>query len=356
MRAELRAKGLAVSRGETVCRGIWGSGGSAFALGKIYFLFNGKSAWSEGDILCVFDGFEYTQGPMPTPAGVIMSAEAVCPELLGFLSKSGIPYLILKEPFSLDCVGKVALLDTERDMLIIDPSIDTLNDYAMMKKAVGQRTAELLALSEKADKIIKGKKRGEILVTPCIEGDMFDMLSGLAERFCSLPITVSLSVPLTSGERDSFCDAAEAVFRAAVFGNFSVMLGGYKSSEDIVSALSLMHRSFCALEEGGREFNGYLCRGLIIDTPIWLSRFMPFPKADFLCFDLDRITSLLLGRDASDTDGVDAAEEMLLSVWKNYFSRFAPSCPIKAKSKLLSTSEFLRKWSELAYIDELYLE
>ena len=357
MRSELRTRGLTVSGGETVCRGIWGSGGRSFALGKICVLVSGKGAWAEGDIVCVFDSFDYGSGPMPSPAGVIVSADTVCSELIGFLSKTGIPYLILKEPFSAQCAGKVALLDTERDMLIIDPSIDTLNDYAMMKKAVSYSTAQMLEICESTDKIIKGKKRGEILVTPSYEtGDLFDMLSGLAENFCSRPITVSLSVPLEASDRESFCDAAEAVFRAAVFGKFSVLLGGYKSSEDIISALSLMHRAFCALEQGGREFNGYIPKGILIDTPIWLSRPMPFPKADFVCFDMDRLTSLLLGSEVSDTDGVDAAEEMLLSVWKNYFLRFLPVCPIKAKSKLLATSEFIRKWSELAYIDELYFE
>ena len=179
MRAELRINQRSGAGGERLFRGIWGSGGTAFALGKIYF-FSGKAEWSDGDIVCVFDSFEYTSGPLFSPAGVIVSAGAVCSELIGFLSKTGIPYLILKEPFSKECAGKVALLDTERDLLIIDPSIDTLNDYALLKKAVGSRTAEMLISTESGEKIISGRKKGGALVTGMREGDLFDMLLSVA--------------------------------------------------------------------------------------------------------------------------------------------------------------------------------
>ena len=356
MRSELRINQRAWDTGgESLFRGIWGSGGTAFAIGKIYF-FHGSAGWSEGDIVCVFDDFEYTAGPLFSPAGVIISAGAVCSELIGFLSKTGIPYLILKEAFSEEYAGKVALLDTERDILIIDPSIDTLNDYALLKKAVAPRTAEILLSAEPSEKIIMGRKKGGALVTGVRDGDIFDMLLGVAEQFCSLPVTVSLSLPSVHSEMESFFERAEAIFRAAVYGNFSVQLEGYRNAEDIVSALSYMHRVFCRLEEEGREFNGYLCRGILIDAPVWLSRASPFPKADFVCFDMDRLTSLLLGREISCADDADVSGELLMGVWKNYFSHFALGCPIRAKSKLLSSSEFFRKWLELAYVDELYIE
>ena len=357
MRVEARIKerNLAARRGgETVCRGIWGSGGAAFAVGKIYF-FEGRCAWSEGDIVCVFDGFEQSERPLFSPAGVIISARAVSSGLIGFLSRTGIPYLILKEPFSSEHAGKVALLDTERDILIIDPCIDTLNDYALTKKSPASVTAELLSAGSLSDSMIRGKKRGGALITPSFEKvDIFDMLLCAAERFCSLPLTVSLSVPI--GRSDAFCDAVEAVFRAAVYGDFSVELSGYRSREDVSAALSYMHRVFCRLEQEGREFNGYLCRGLLIDAPIWLTRPSPFPKADFICFDIDRLTSLLLGREILSADEADAAEEPLLAVWKNYFSKFAPDCAVRVKSKLLTSSELIRKWSELVRVDEFYLE
>lgn len=355
MRSESRINQRSGAGGERLLRGLWGSGSTAFALGRVYF-FCGTAGWSEGDIVCVFDSFEYMQVPIFSPAGVIVSAGAVCPELIGFLSKTGIPYLILKEPFSEELAGKVALLDTERDLLIIDPSIDTLNDYALQKKAVGSRTAEMLISAEPSERIIVGKKRGGALVTGAYGGDMFDMLLSVAERFCSQPVSVSLPLPLAKADKDGFFDRAEAIFRAAVYGNFSVQLEGYRSADDIVRALSYLHRVFCRLEGEGREFNGYLCRGVLIDAPIWLCRPSPYPKADFVCFDMDKLTSLLLGYEISCADEADASGELLLGVWKNYFSRFATGCPIRAKSKLLASSEFFRKWTELAYVDELYIE
>ncbi len=349
MRSESKAW-LGIDRGEEfICRGVWGSGGASFALGKLFFCRRGSS-WAEGDIVCVFDSFEYA-GPLFSPSGVVISAGAASSALISFLSKTGIPYLIIKEPFSEEYAGKVALLDTERDLLIIDPCIDTLNDYAQQKKTLG-RAAELLA-AERG--MIVGKKRGGALITPEGDGDIYDFLVSAAERFCPRPITVSLKVPAASSE-EIFCDRAEALMRAAVYGNFSLCLEGYRGADDISSALSLLGRVFCSLSKEGREFNGYLRRGILIDAPLWLSSPSPLAKSDFICYDLDRLTSRLLGCKIEDARVVDASSSALIKVWSSYFSRYAPACHLQAKSKLLTDSAFFREWSELASIEELYLE
>ena len=50
----------------------------------------------------------------------------------------------------------------------------------------------------------------------------------------------------------------EALFRAAIYGNISLILGGVCSYRAARRAFELLHGSFCRLSEEGREFNGYI--------------------------------------------------------------------------------------------------
>ena len=95
-----------------------------------------------------------------------------------------------------------------------------------------------------------------------------------------------------------------AILRSAVYGSFSVMLRGVLSSDELSLALCKYNRIFCELESESREFNGYIPRGVCIDTPLLL--FQPFccGGLDFIVIDAERIVRLMTGNKAGLSSSV----------------------------------------------------
>ncbi len=344
---------------EKVFKGISGFGGGSLAVGRVDITSGkGETVKGEASMLCFFDG-SGGEGTVEklcgnAPAGVIVSSEAISSRLINLLICRRIPYLILKDGFSRQYQGKVALLDTEKDVLIIDPCLETLNSYPAARVAL-----EACRLTEPSHRLLMRSRDGEAIMLDAEEarreGELFDVLAGIAEEYCGKKITVGQKLPLEEGDRERFCEDTEALFRAAVYGSFSVQLEGYSRPEDIRVGLELMHRVFCRLEAEGREFNGYLPRGVLLSAPVWLLGAPPFAKADFLTVDLDAAAAGLLGLSAEELGEARLPEETLELVWKELIPRFSRGCPLRAKSRILAGKEVLYDWISLMGIDELYI-
>lgn len=347
---------------EKIFKGVAGLCGESFAVGRIYIPdVRGQTLPTDASMLCFFEEaadsalFRYLS--YTSPAGVIVSSNAISPRLVNLLIRRGIPYLILKGGFSNKYLGKVALLDVDRDMVIIDPELETLNAYPGSKRGV--EMCSVVRSEERADSWLVREKGGSALMLDAEAAkrgkSLFDVLSDIAEESCGRSITVGLCTPADKSDRERFFEDVEALFRAAVYGSFSVQLEGYSSPEDIRIALELMHRVFCELEQRGREFNGYLPRGILVSSPIWLFDFCPFPKSDFLTFDFDSITASLLGREVKELSSLDIPQKPIGRIWEQYKSRFLPQCALKAKSRELGKSDTFSRWAEALGIDEVYI-
>ena len=124
-------------------------------------------------------------------------------------------------------------------------------------------------------------------------GDFFEVLLALTELCCTERLCIAESLPWACG-KEAFEERSESLFRAAVYGGeLSVMLYGYRSPREAEEAFNIMHKSFCRLEEEGREVSGYLTRGVMIDSPIALLDIQNLPRVDFVCFDFDRLKEIL---------------------------------------------------------------
>ena len=285
----------------------------------------------DGSVLCIFEScFAIQSILLSSPCAVITSSAAVSSVLLDFLTSSRIPYLILNDLRSIDRAhqGKLALVDTKNGILIIDPQLDTLNLYP--------QSAKIPELNEMPSPLYLLKERnGEGLLLNAdvaqSQGELFDLLTELAESPHALPLSVELKVPKTELERERFIECIEAIFRAAIYGSFSLLLSDFTCTSDVSSALACMHEVFCLLEDEGREFNGYIKKGLVIDSPLWLMRPSPMKKPDILCFDLDRLLSQLIGTPLEEISDLHSVEHELYSVWRHYSDFFAPDCRLIAK-------------------------
>lgn len=349
-----------LKKSERVVKGVWGSGGGAVALGRVY---PPEAVSSEACILCLLDRSDVEtaerRSSFFSPSGVILAASIISPELLNFLIASRLPYLIIKEELSHEIMGRVALLDAGRDILIVDPDIDTLNRYAAANR-ISQESALELASECGENRVgftLKNDARGGVLVRAdrtVSSAELFDALLDIAEECCGAPVSFGLDLSHIRSCNESFCERAEALFRAAVYGNFSIQLEGYRGELDLSCAYSLLHRVFCSLEQEGREFNGYLPRGILVSSPVWLMQPIPLGKADFICFDFDRLSARLLGCELDDLAREELPKEELLAAWKCYFSCFAPSCELRAESDRLASSPLFKEWRALSGVERVY--
>ena len=299
--------------------------------------------------------------------GVICAEEMASQELLGKLSEQKMPYFLLgtAEELASDADGRIALIDFGQGRLIIDPTLDTLNRYSRTgaDDHPSERSFKESVIGDRSvikDCLHCNSRDGAGLLCGADDissvGDFFEAILSLAESPSGGALCIRLSVPSRDDE-DAFCERIDVLFRSAVYGELSVMLEGYRSIADIERAIRLMYKSYCRLEDEGREINAALARGLMIDSPIWLIERRNLPRVDFLCFDFDRLCGSLLGISPVEAVCDPSAVETLCKFWEDYrrANQLHERAELRAKSDRLFESELFSDWVEFMGISEIYL-
>ena len=129
------------------------------------------------------------------------------------------------------------------------------------------------------------------------EENIFELLRDIAELFPELHAVVIIKNPevSTDSEEYEFVKAhIRALFRAAVYGNFSLLCESARTRSEYDRFTGTINKVFCELESEKREFNGYIQKGILISSP--LSVFCVTDcAADFFCIDLDKLIPLMAG-------------------------------------------------------------
>ena len=112
----------------------------------------------------------------------------------------------------------------------------------------------------------------------------------------------------------------KAIMRAAVYGHLSILFKGILTVNDLKRVLSITSESFCELEAEEREFNGYIPKGIYVDTPYLLDQKICGYGIDLCFFDIERLLFLM-------TDGTDIANDELQSYITNRIVNFKASLP-----------------------------
>lgn len=322
--------------------------GSGALLGRVRFF---DESYTEGSILCVRGGEAIDRETLllcPPIAVIVFCYESA--ESLGVLCSLGVPCLVFDEfcAWYECCKNKVALIDAERGILTIDPSIDTLGFYSTVKNKslsfnIGCSVGKILKNSE-INFGDANKSESYLIRVDRSINDIFEWSVELWERFSPEFLLFDIPIPKGSeGEERFFSNFTEELYRAALYGSFAISLSGFDCEGEFSRAMQILHKTFCILEAEGREFNAYLPRGIMISAPLWLMRASPVTNPDFLIFDLDTLLPSLFSLSCEEIIKKEKAlKKELLTVFERYFSSFAPRCDVYLKTALFADTRLLQ--------------
>ena len=295
-------------------------------------------------------------------------AAAVCEQgtpdaLLGALCELGTPYFLLPERsfISRSLEGRLALLDGQRGELIIDPQLETLCGYrAPLSDGTAHGGVRISRFCRELPPL-RTDSCGVLCECDVLGdgGELLESALALSESLCTSSLAVILDSPKESSEEEErrFCDSAEAIFRAAVYGNMSLMLGGICSQSEAERAFALLHGCFCRLLKEGREFNGYIAKGVLISSPALLFGASYLPRCDLLCFEFSRLSALLTGTE--DRIGIARSRDTLKSLWESWRAENETLCrsrELRAICSVEDADELFWDWVKFMNIKEVYIE
>lgn len=329
-------------------------------IGKINFF---DESYTEGSILCVRGGEEcdFSQLLFCPPLAVVI-LNCAKSSSIGLFCSLGVPCILLEEGELSDGAFKnrVALIDTERGIITFDPSIETLNFYSKDFRREGgfsrfgcEKGRFLEMLSDSNLKNDEATVENYLIPSRLLLNgeDIFDSALSLWERLSPELITVELSVGKNENEEKLFSEIVEQLFRASVYGGFAISVCGFDCDDLLLKSQRAIHKAFCLLEGEGREFNGYIPRGITISSPIRVMSELPIANPDFIILDIDSILPALFCLSPEEIIKKEKAlKKELFSLLERYFSRFAPKCDFFIKTKLFVGSSFLCELIELANI------
>lgn len=359
--------------GERSYRGRAGAFESNIIIGRLRIVTGDGSICCRESSVLYFRSRRVLQGALQSIdrsgqiAGVICIEDIASQEMLGRLSEEKTPYFLLSaaDDLAIDTDGRIALIDFGNERLIIDPTLDTLDRYSRGsadERLVARRVKESVIGDRSVieDRLHCNSRDGGGMLCDADDisaaGDFFESAMSLAESTSEGGLCIRLSASRRESE-DAFCERIDALFRSAVYGELSVALEGYRSIADVERAVRLMYKSYCRLEDEGREVNSALARGLMIDSPIWLLERRNLPRIDFLCFDFDKLCAGLLGISPQEAVRDPSAVATLCKFWEDYrrSNQSHERAELRAKSERLFKSELFSDWAEFMEISEIYL-
>ena len=215
-------------------------------------------------------------------------------------AECGIPLLVVDEryteilPYMLH---RIAILDCPGQRIYVDPSIDVINRYFGSLAALPPKRIPVLGMGAPFD-------GSEGMVTSAVgdEESVFDGLCELTERYAGSRIVVKMDMG------DRMTEQMRGVLRAAVWGRISVVCD---AMTPVVSDryMEISHRAYYSLEKEGREFNGFIPKGIWVSTPMLLTS-EPNRYADFFVLDTSALIDRFAGTDCDETAAARVMEHM----------------------------------------------
>ena len=232
------------------------------------------------------------------------------------LARLSCPILMLPE-LPERCIGKIAVLDAAQGRLFVSPDLSTLARYSAQLKGIelseelmGNPTVRAdgicLTVGQEKSGGFYARQSGYFLDLSELEREnespeecVYEYCCDFADFAAGTSVTVALrATPKESDER--LRAALRGVFRAAVYGNFSVMVEGCLTEEDARTVRRAHQHAFCELASEGREFNGYIPKGLLIENLLYPISSSTCEGWDFFCLDAKRLSECLTGRPWSE--------------------------------------------------------
>lgn len=211
-------------------------------------------------------------------------------------SRLGIPVLTVENISDIfgEC-GKhrVAVLDTSISRLYIDPDIETVSRLLYEKRR--HENAEISKLAVCSEDLMRVPQGFDGLVGKPLGGSeesAYEYLCELADRNTGSRIVAALC---GNGGADKVTALVRAAYRSGVWGRFSILFCGIRLPDEASVCIEALHRAYRELDAAGREFNGFMPKGIAVETPIMLMYPDGLSAFDFFCFDTDKLAELFGG-------------------------------------------------------------
>ena len=192
---------------------------------------------------------------------------------------------------------RIAILDCHAGRLYVDPAIEVIKRYFGSLAALPSRRIPWLGINERGT--------GSEGVVVCIEGDeerVYDRLCEVADRSAGVRIVARIR------SRDKLLEQVRGVLRAAVWGRISLTCD-VKTPAFADTYMEISHTAYRTLEKEGREFNGFIPKGIWISTPVLLLS-PPNRYADFFVLDAKALMDGFLGGEEDDAAARRVMEHM----------------------------------------------
>ena len=187
---------------------------------------------------------------------------------------------------------KIAILAPMQGKLFVDPDIETVSSYLCSHPHCINKRLSVLSTDAPAPEGCDGIVIGKALERHNDEESAYECLCEIADK--NTGVKLLTEIPL--GENtDIFSSRVSALYRAGVWGRFALLCTNIKTPQRALECVSLVESVFCRLDSSNREFNGYIPKGISVDTPILL---LDPPKSrtlDFLCFDVPSLCKSFSG-------------------------------------------------------------
>ncbi len=240
--------------------------------------------------------------------------------------------------------ARVAILDPVQQRLYVDPDLETISCYFSARPRYGNRSPDLLLRGGwRTDTVCDGFVVGDELSEDADEDAAYDFFCEVADRNTGARLVATVPCG-TDGERAK--SRIRAVYRAGVWGRFSLLCTGISGTEGTERCLSLIHAAFRELDREGREFNGFMPKGITVHTPLMLLTPPRHRFFDLFCLDYP---SLMRGFTGSEDGGAGAGQVI------EYMKRFADGAG-NARISVSAHTAVPRRLMDPGVISEIYLD
>ncbi len=295
--------------------------------------------------------------------GIIWLGNALPPA--DCLTALSCPILALSELVESD-LGQIAILDPTESKLLLSPDLEALRQYTLQASAHSIETTipspvylhgKMLRLSAavtSGNTLLQSEAEGWLIESPVgSEGSIYECYCDMADRAAGTPITAIIQSGSQEIEEERLHAKLRALFRSSVYGRFSILFRGILTEHHLRDTMNTLHRVFCELESEGREFNGYIPKGIVLDAPLLLLDPPRLDAWDLLCIDQMRINRLLCA------DSQPIRDRELRKKLHDTLFRLTVRYPRLKKSLILGKEErddLLLRALALWEIEEIFLE
>lgn len=191
----------------------------------------------------------------------------------------------------------IAILAPIQGKLFVNPDIETVSSYLCSQPHGASKRLSVLTTDSNTWDPCDGVVIGKNLERFNDEESAYEYLCEIADKNTG----VKLVTEIPFGESyDVFSARVSALYRAGVWGRFSLLCTEIKTPQRAIECISVIQSVFCQLDSTRREFNGFMPKGISVDTPLLLLDPPKSRSLDFLCFDIPSLCKSFSGGSSQD--------------------------------------------------------